>query len=78
METENSKSFEELIENLEEIVSSLDKGGLSLDEASIMYEKGMKLASEATKILESTEMKIKKIKNEYESCLLYTSDAADE
>ncbi|MFL2804310.1 MAG: exodeoxyribonuclease VII small subunit [Dehalococcoidia bacterium] len=66
METEKSKSFEELIENLEEIVTSLDKGGLSLDEASVMYEKGMKLASEATKILESTELKIKNIKDEYE------------
>ena len=65
METDNSKSFEELIENLEEIVASLDKGGLSLDEASVMYEKGMKIASEASKILESTELKIKKIKDEY-------------
>ena len=65
METDNSKSFEELIENLEEIVASLDKGGLSLDEASVMYEKGMKIANEASKILEYTELKIKKIKDEY-------------
>lgn len=55
---EESKSFEELMQNLEEIVKELEKGDLNLDDSVTKFEEGMKISKECSKILESSEKRI--------------------
>ena len=62
---DNQMSFEDMMAALEKYVSVLEKGGLSLDESSELYEKGMKIASEAGKKLTNSELKIRNIRENY-------------
>ena len=55
---EESKTFEELMENLEDIVQELEKGDLNLDDSVTKFEEGMKISKECNKILESSEKRI--------------------
>jgi len=50
--------FEDNIEELERIATELEKGKLNLDESVAMFEEGMRLSKECTKILEEAEKKI--------------------
>ena len=54
-----AKSFEESVKELENIVATLEKGDCPLDEAVSLFEKGVNLAKECHKVLDSAEQKIK-------------------
>ena len=56
---DNTKSFEEMIEELEEIVHNLENGEAPLDEAVGLFEKGMKLSLNCHTLLEKAEQKVK-------------------
>lgn len=55
---EKSKSFEVLMEELERIVSQLESGDLPLEKSIDLFERGMKLAKEGTRKLDSAEKKV--------------------
>ena len=55
---EESKSFEELMENLENIIVELEKGNLNLDDSVLKFEEGMEISKYCTKKLEDAEKKI--------------------
>ncbi|GAE87659.1 exodeoxyribonuclease VII small subunit [Acetivibrio straminisolvens] len=52
------KSFEESLKELEEIVRQLEKGELSLDESIEMFQKGMVLSKDLSKMLDDMEKKV--------------------
>ncbi|MDR1101922.1 MAG: exodeoxyribonuclease VII small subunit [Clostridiales bacterium] len=56
--SEEKINFEKTIGELESIVAKLDKGDMKLDDMLINFEKGIKLARECTKVLDSAEKKI--------------------
>ena len=56
--------YEAGMEELEKIVSSLEKGTLKLQESFDAYEKGVKLASELSAILNQGEAKITALKKQ--------------
>ena len=58
MKEEKTENFEEIMKELETITVELEKGNDNLDDAVKKFEKGMDLAKDASKILESAEKKI--------------------
>lgn len=58
MEENKTENFEEIMKELETITGELEKGNDNLDEAVNKFEKGMELAKNASKILESAEKRI--------------------
>ena len=58
MEENKIENFEEIMKELETITGELEKGNDNLDDAVKKFEKGMELAKNANKILESAEKKI--------------------
>ena len=67
-------SFEEIMDELEKSVSDLENGKLTLNDSTAVYEKGMKLAEEASKRLSDTELKVTDIKRAFEEKLEMASD----
>ena len=59
-------SFEELLGKLENIVSKLDAGGLTLEESLSLFEEGMRLSKQCNQLLDSAELKIKKLRDAIE------------
>ena len=55
------KTFESQTTQLAEIVNTLQSGEASLDEAMKLFEKGVKLAAECNKMLDTAEKKINMI-----------------
>lgn len=51
-------NFEETMKKLEAITGELEKGELNLEESVKMFEEGMELSKQASKILEESEKKI--------------------
>jgi len=51
-------NFETRIKNLSEIVAKLEKGDLTLDEAMELFEDGIKITKECTKMLDEAEQKV--------------------
>ncbi|ABN52067.1 MAG TPA: exodeoxyribonuclease VII small subunit [Hungateiclostridium thermocellum] len=52
------KSFEESLKELEEIVKQLEKGELPLDESIEMFQKGMMLSKDLSKMLDEMEKRV--------------------
>ncbi len=52
-------NFETSLKSLEEIVAKLESGNCSLEESISLFEKGMKLSSECTVILEKARQRIR-------------------
>ena len=50
--------FESSMKELAEIVEKLESGDCSLDESINLFERGMKLSSDCTKVLENARQKI--------------------
>lgn len=53
-----SNDFEKSISELENIVSLLESGDITLDESIKLFERGMELAGECRKTLETAKQKI--------------------
>ncbi len=56
-------SFEQLLTKLENIVVKLDTGGLTLEESLSLFEEGMRLSKQCNQLLDSAELKIKKLRD---------------
>lgn len=50
--------FEAALSRLEELVGSLEKGNLSLEESLKVFEEGVRLSKNCTKILDEAEKKV--------------------
>ncbi len=61
----SKKSFEEKIEKLEEIVDILDSGDAELEETVKLYETGMKLSADLSKMIEDAKLKVIDITKNY-------------
>ena len=59
-------SFEQLLTKLENIVGKLDAGGLTLEESLSLFEEGMRLSKQCNQLLDSAELKIKKLRGAIE------------
>ena len=55
---EEKRKFEEMIEDLEAISKDLESGKLSLDESVKVFEQGIEISKECSKILEDAEKRI--------------------
>ena len=79
-------SFEESLVELEVIVQNLEQGDLNLEESMTLFERGLHLSQHNQEKLKGAEQQINILleKNgqatleKFNTCLLYTSDAADE
>ena len=54
----NNLSFEESIEKLEDIANKLESGELDLDSRLKIFEEGIKISNNCSKMLEKAEKKI--------------------
>ena len=58
-------TFEQALARLDEAVGALEAGDLPLAEATLMYERGMKLARVCSEMLAAAELKITRIQTAY-------------
>ncbi len=58
---EEPVSFEDAFTRLESVVRRLESGQMSLDQSTELFEEGMKLAKSCTEMLNSAELKIKRL-----------------
>jgi exodeoxyribonuclease VII small subunit len=63
--SEESKTYSELQEELQNVTSRLESGDLSVDEAVKYYENGLKLISELESVLKTAENRIIELKASY-------------
>lgn len=54
--------YEVIIERLEATVERLESGGLSMEEAIGAYEEGVALASQAQRLLDAAEQRIRELR----------------
>ncbi len=66
MAKENKITFEDSLKRLQEITEKLESDDLQLDDAIKLYEEGMKLSGSCYKTLSEAELKITKIKEEFD------------
>ena len=59
-ETE-SRSLEEMLDEIDEIVEKLDEEDIPLEDAFALYSKGVKLAEESSKTIDRVEKKVQKL-----------------
>ena len=57
-ETE-SRSLEEMLDEIDEIVEKLDDEDIPLEDAFALYRKGVKLAEESSKTIDHVEKKVR-------------------
>lgn len=57
----DSKSFETMMQELEEIVQKLDNETVSLEESLSLYQRGMKLSATCDKTLKEAEKKVNEL-----------------
>ena len=60
-DTSNHTSFEDAFTRLESVVRRLENGQMTLDQSTALFEEGMKLAKDCTEMLNSAELKIKRL-----------------
>lgn len=58
--------FEDAFRQLTEIAESLEAGGLTLAEATAKYEQGMKLVQHCNHLLDSAELEITTLRENYQ------------
>ena len=56
-----TKSFENIFEDLEKIVNKMDEGEVHLEESLELFEQGMSLVEEGKSKLDEAELKIKNL-----------------
>lgn len=54
-------TYEQAYEELEQIVTSLESSQSTLEESIKMYKRGQQLADHCAKLLESAELKVRKL-----------------
>lgn len=54
-------NFEEKMTELDDVVKKLENGDVTLDEALELFEKGVKLTSECSKLLDKAQQKVVKL-----------------
>jgi len=59
--TEETKSFESMMERLEELVEKLEGGNLSLEDSIKSFEEGMNLVKQCSSVLQEAEQRIQKL-----------------
>ena len=57
----DAPQFEAVLEELEKIVQKLETEQPSLEESLTLFERGMKLANEGNRVLESAQARVEKI-----------------
>lgn len=57
-------TFEDALKELEETVKKLESGDTTLDEAMSLFEKGVALTKECRKMLDSAQLRVKKVTEE--------------
>ena len=60
-DAENRVTFEDSFTRLESVVRRLESGQMSLDQSTALFEEGMKLAKSCTEMLNTAELKIKRL-----------------
>ena len=60
-DAENPVTFEGAFTRLESVVRRLESGQMSLDQSTALFEEGMKLAKSCTEMLNTAELKIKRL-----------------
>lgn len=68
-EPDDTRPFEEQLEELDAIVAALEEGKLPLDEALALYEKGVRLAQASQRRLDAASLRV--------SALRVTSGSAE-
>ena len=58
--------FEEAFRQLAEIAENLEAGGLTLAEATARYEQGMKLVQHCNRLLDTAELEITTLRENYQ------------
>lgn len=53
--------FEELYAELQRVVERLDEGGLGLEDAMRLFERGVELARECERIVETAELRVTRL-----------------
>ena len=64
---EHAPSYEELIGRLEATVERLESGDLALDEALAAYEEGTRVATQAQRLLDTAEQRIRELQEPEEA-----------
>jgi exodeoxyribonuclease VII small subunit len=54
-------TYEQALEELEQVVSALENEALTLEQAISLYERGRVLTEHCTGLLESAELRVKKL-----------------
>ncbi|CAI8005657.1 Exodeoxyribonuclease 7 small subunit [Geodia barretti] len=62
--------FEDAFRQLAEIAERLEAGGLTLAEATARYEQGMKLVQRCNQLLDSAELEITTLRDNYQRAVL--------
>ena len=57
----NSHTFEEKMQRLEQIVRSMERGEVSLEESLNLFQEGISLIENCTKLLDEAELQVKKV-----------------
>ncbi|MEM9952281.1 MAG: exodeoxyribonuclease VII small subunit [Chloroflexota bacterium] len=64
MDNINELSFEQAFDQLDEVLAQLESGDLTLEEQVTMSEQGKLLATHCQKLLDSAELRIKKLESD--------------
>jgi exodeoxyribonuclease VII small subunit len=59
--TEETKSFESMMERLETLVEKLEGGNLSLEDSIKSFEEGMNLVKQCSSVLQEAEQRVQKL-----------------
>ncbi len=71
------ETFEDLYGRLENAVQCLESGGLPLDESIAQFEQGMRLAKQCKDLLESAELRVTTLLEEFRESSLASSNDTD-
>lgn len=58
---EKNKSFEENMLRLEQIVRAMERGEVALEESLKLFQEGMDLVAQCSKLLDNAELQVKKV-----------------
>jgi len=64
---ENKESFETAMSRIEEITRRLERGDATLDESLTLFEEGTRLIKNCSRLLDSAEQKVVKLRGKTES-----------
>jgi len=70
-------SFEEAFDRLGKTVESLESGGLTLESATALYEEGMSLVEMCNQLLNTAELRVRRLKAAYSQHLSESEDGSN-